>query len=113
VASQDTAVYTLHAGLNARMPRISADVPVRPIAFARIEQDLASKSEHSVTAGLQSNPGTTATIYGQGRGPTTAMLGIGLMSEALGPWQVSGGLVAARHTNGSEWGAGFNVAYFW
>jgi len=113
VASQDAAAYIVHAGLNARMPRISADVPVRPVAFARIERDFASNSEHSVIAGLQSNPGTTATFYGQGRGPTTATLGIGLMSEDLGRWQVSGGLVAARHTNGSEWGAGFRVSYFW
>jgi hypothetical protein len=113
VASQDAAAYIVHAGLNARMPRIRADVPVRPVAFARIERDFASNSEHSVIAGLQSNPGTTETFYGQGRGPTTATLGIGLMSEDLGRWQVSGGLVAARHTNGSEWGAGFRVSYFW
>ena len=107
------SAYITHVGVNARMPRIRPDVPVRPVGFARLEYDLASSRQHSVNAALQANPGNTQSFVGQGRGPLTVTLGMGLASETPGPWQVAGGVAFARHTYGSEWGVGLRVRYLW
>jgi hypothetical protein len=66
-----------------------------------------------VNAALQANPGNTQSFVGQGRGPLTVTLGMGLASETPGPWQVAGGVAFARHTYGSEWGVGLRVRYLW
>jgi len=86
---------------------------VRPLAFARVEYDFAKSREHAVTAGLQANPSNAQTFIGQGRGPTSGTVGIGLASDDAKALQLSGGVVFARHSHGSEWGAGFRLHYVW
>jgi hypothetical protein len=113
VASATANATIAHVGLNARMPRIWQDVPVRPAGFMRVEYDFARSRQHGVNAALQVNPGVSETFVGQGRGPVTATVGIGLISDASGAWQFGGGLAMALHTHGTAWGAGLRVRYLW
>ena len=105
--------YIAHAGLNGLMPRISESVAVRPIGFLRYEYDFADSTHHAIDASLQANPGYSQTFIGQGRGPSTVMIGLGFLSDSPGPLQISGGIAFARHTYGNEWGGGINLRYSW
>ncbi|MBU6188879.1 MAG: autotransporter domain-containing protein [Betaproteobacteria bacterium] len=113
VGAATAATYIAHVGLNARLPRLVPNVPVRPVAFGRVEYDFASSREHAVTAAMQSNPSNALSFTGQGRGPTTATIGIGLASDDTKALQLAGGVAFARHTYGSEWGAGLRLRYTW
>ena len=103
----------VHVGMNVLFPTLSAEHGIRPIGFARFEHDLASDAEHGIRAGLLANPQVTEKFVGQARGANSAVLGLGLMTEKAGPWQLQAGMTHAWHTHGREWGAGLNLRYSW
>ena len=113
VSAARAASRIAHIGLNAKWSRFVADVPVRPVAFTRLEHDFASSREHAVSAALQANPGYSQSFIGQGRGPSTMTLGLGFSSDGSGRFQMEGGLVIAQHTHGRERGAGIRLRYVW
>jgi len=103
----------VHVGMNVLFPTLSAEHGIRPIGFARFEHDLASDAEHGIRAGLLANPQVTEKFVGQARGANSAVLGLGLVTEKAGPWQLQAGMTHAWHTHGREWGAGLNLRYSW
>ena len=84
---------------------------LRPMAFARLERDFAGNKEHEVEASLLANRTASAAFVGQGRGANSAVVGLGLRTEKLGPWQVQGGLIHSWHTYGRDWGVGMNIRH--
>jgi len=105
--------YIAHAGAYARFPALSLQHGLRPTAFARLEHDFAKNSDHAIEASLLANPQLCAQFVGQGRGPTSAVLGLSIVTETPGPWQIQGGLNHAWHTHGRDWGADINIRYSW
>lgn len=73
----------------ASLPRIWPPVPVKPVAFVRVEHALARNREHAAQAAL------------------------GLISDAPGAWQAGGGLAFSQHSHGTEWSAGLRVRVLW
>jgi len=105
--------YIAHAGAYVRFPALSLQHGLRPMAFARLEHDFASNNDHAIEASLLANPQLSAKFVGQGRGPSSAVLGLSLLTEMPGPWQIQGGLNHAWHTHGRDWGADINIRYSW
>jgi outer membrane autotransporter protein len=113
VAAARATSRIAHVGLNAKMPRFAPDVPVRPVAFTRLEHDFAGSREHAIAAALQANSGYSQSFTGQGRGPSTVTSGLGLSSDASDRLQIEGGLVISQHTHGRERGVGIRLRYVW
>lgn len=113
VASARAHTLISHVGLNGKMPRLAPETPIRPIAFVRIEHDHAKSRDHEVSAALAINPGNMQPFIGQGRGPSTAVLGVGLTSDRSDSVQIAGGLSHAWHTHGSAGSAGFKLWVLW
>jgi hypothetical protein len=105
--------YIVHAGAHVRFPTLSFVQGLRPMAFARLEHDFAGNNDHAIEASLLTNPQLSAQFVGQGRGANSAVMGLGLMTERPGPWQIQGGLNHAWHTHGRDWGAEMNIRYSW
>jgi len=105
--------YTAHAGVHVHFPELSAKLGLRPLAFARLEHDVARNRDHAIEASLLANPGAYEEFVGQGRGANSAVLGLGLMTQKPGPWQIQAGLTHAWHTHGRDWGAGLKMRYSW
>jgi hypothetical protein len=105
--------YIGHVGAHVRFPGFSFQPGLRPVAFGRFEHDFADNSDHAIKASLLANPQSYEQFVGQGRGPNSTVVGVGLMTESPGPWQVQGGVSYSRHTYGHDWGVGLDIRYSW
>ena len=105
--------YIAHVGAHVRFPSLPLQAGLRPVAFARFEHDFANNSDHAIKASLLANPQSYEKFVGQGRGPNSTVMGLGLITERPGPWQVQVGVSYALHTHGHDWGAGLDIRYSW
>jgi uncharacterized protein YhjY with autotransporter beta-barrel domain len=111
----DAQAVIASAGLNARLASLSNTVSIYPLAFVRYEHDFYAdaNNEHEIEAALVAHPDHKQTFIGQNRGEHAIITGIGLGSDLTSALQVSGGLIHSENSNGSEWGAGLNLKYYW
>ncbi len=113
--SSDAQAIVASVGLNARFSDFTKKASVYPLAFIRYEHDFyANKNnEHKVDAALVAHPDYSQKFVGQNRGEHSILTGLGLGSDLSSALQIQGGFVYAKHSHGSEWGAGLNVHYSW
>jgi len=114
IDSADTHAIVASAGLNARFVSLSDTMSIYPLAFSRYEHDFYANdnNEHEIDAALVAHPDFKQSFVGQNRGEHAIILGIGLGSDLTSALQINGGFDYSVSNHGSEWGAGFNLEYY-
>lgn len=102
-------------GVNIRFASFTEKSKLYPMAMFAYEHDwLAGRdSTHQISAGVVSSPDYTQQFIGQNRGADAWVAGLGLGSEVSENFQMNGGVVASKTSNGREWGLGLNMRYAW
>ncbi len=88
---------------------------ISPLAFVRYEFDLhaAKNSAHDIDAALASQPGYKQSFSGKNRGKHALSTGLGFDTALDSNLQLGGGVAYSFNSHGYEWGAGFNLGYYW
>ena len=115
IDSAEAHAIIASAGLNARFTSLSDTMNIYPFAFSRFEHDFYANdnSEHEIDAALVAHPDYKQSFVGQNRGENAMVLGVGLGSVLSSALQINGGFDYSTSNHSSEWGAGFNLEYYW
>jgi len=115
IDSAEAHAIIASAGLNARFASLSDTMSIYPFAFSRFEHDFYANdnNEHEIDAALVANPDYKQSFVGQNRGENAMVLGVGLGSVLSSALQINGGFDYSTSNHSSEWGAGFNLEYYW
>ena len=115
IDSTEAHAVVASAGLNARFASLSDTMSIYPFAFSRFEHDFYANdnNEHEIDAALVAHPDFKQSFVGQNRGENAMVLGVGLGSVLSSALQINGGFDYSVSNHGSEWGAGFNLEYYW
>ncbi|SCY38461.1 autotransporter family protein [Desulfoluna spongiiphila] len=115
VDSANAQAIVASAGLNARFGSLFRTKRIYPMGFVRYEHDFYANQNnaHDMDAALVSHPDFKQSFAGQNRGENTILTGVGIGSDMTDNFNISGGIVMARHSHGKEWGAGVNMEYRW